>query len=100
MVDQQVKEWQAKFSKLQGGKEIVSLMGETSADLRLLEKGDVIVCTPTQVSPRLCLNRFHLSIDFLCRGMSFLAADTNERMSKTLASPLLMKYSLLTVKLV
>ncbi|KAL1662116.1 Sec63 Brl domain-containing protein [Schizophyllum commune] len=48
MVDMRVAEWQAKFSKLQGGKEIVSLTGETSADLRLLEKGDVIVCTPTQ----------------------------------------------------
>lgn len=48
MVDARVKEWRAKFSKLQGGKEIVSLTGETSADLRLLEKGDVIVCTPTQ----------------------------------------------------
>ncbi|EAU82983.1 DNA polymerase theta/eta [Coprinopsis cinerea okayama7 len=48
MVDMRVREWQAKFSKVQGGKEIVSLTGETSADLRLLEKGDVIVCTPTQ----------------------------------------------------
>ncbi|KAG6914415.1 hypothetical protein DXG01_000484, partial [Tephrocybe rancida] len=48
MVDQRVAEWKAKFSKLQGGKEIVSLTGETSADLRLLEKGDVIVCTPSQ----------------------------------------------------
>jgi pre-mRNA-splicing helicase BRR2 len=42
-------EWRTRFEKLQGGKEIVSLTGETSADLRLLEKGDVIVCTPTQV---------------------------------------------------
>lgn len=50
MVDQRVAEWHRKFSKVQGGKEIVSLTGETSADLRLLEKGDVIVCTPTQVS--------------------------------------------------
>ncbi|KAF5370279.1 hypothetical protein D9758_006929 [Tetrapyrgos nigripes] len=48
MVDLRVKEWQDKFSNLQGGKEIVSLTGETSADLRLLEKGDVIVCTPSQ----------------------------------------------------
>ncbi|KAF8056607.1 DNA polymerase theta/eta [Lyophyllum atratum] len=48
MVDQRVAEWRAKFSKLQGGKEIVSLTGEMSADLRLLEKGDVIVCTPSQ----------------------------------------------------
>ncbi|KAJ3514868.1 hypothetical protein NLJ89_g2119 [Agrocybe chaxingu] len=48
MVDLRVKEWKAKFSNLQGGKEIVGLTGETSADLRLLEKGDVIVCTPSQ----------------------------------------------------
>lgn len=48
MVDQRVAEWKAKFGDLQGGKEIVRLTGETSADLRLLEKGDVIVCTPTQ----------------------------------------------------
>jgi ERCC4-related helicase len=44
-----VAEWRKKFSRLQGGKEVVSLTGETSADLRLLEKGDVIVCTPSQV---------------------------------------------------
>lgn len=49
MVELRVKEWQTKFGGLQGGKAIVSLTGETSADLRLLEKGDVIVCTPTQV---------------------------------------------------
>ncbi|KAF7363545.1 U5 small nuclear ribonucleoprotein helicase [Mycena sanguinolenta] len=48
MVDQRVAEWRAKFAAVQGGKEIVSLTGETSADLRLLEKGDVIICTPTQ----------------------------------------------------
>lgn len=48
MVNQRVAEWQSKFGDLQGGKEIVSLTGETAADLRLLEKGDVIVCTSTQ----------------------------------------------------
>ncbi|KAL5507360.1 BRR2 [Sanghuangporus vaninii] len=48
LVDQRVAEWRAKFGNLQGGKEIVSLTGETAADLRLLEKGDVIVCTPVQ----------------------------------------------------
>ncbi|GLB39382.1 putative sec63-domain-containing protein [Lyophyllum shimeji] len=48
MADQRAAEWRAKFSTLQGGKEIVSLTGEMSADLRLLEKGDVIVCTPSQ----------------------------------------------------
>jgi pre-mRNA-splicing helicase BRR2 len=50
MVELRVNEWKAKFGKLQGGKDIVSLTGETSADLRLLEKSDVVVCTPTQVS--------------------------------------------------
>lgn len=49
MVEQRVAEWKRKFGQLQGGKEIVALTGETSADLRLLEKGDVIVCTPSQV---------------------------------------------------
>jgi pre-mRNA-splicing helicase BRR2 len=44
-LDLRVKEWKAKFGSVQGGKEILSLTGETSADLRLLEKGDV----PTQV---------------------------------------------------
>ncbi|KAH9059761.1 putative RNA helicase [Lactarius vividus] len=48
MVEQRVTEWRKKFGELQGGKEIVALTGETSADLRLLEKGDVIVCTPSQ----------------------------------------------------
>ena len=45
MVDRRVTEWQAKFSQLQGSKDIVSLTGKTSTDLRLLEKGDVIVCS-------------------------------------------------------
>ncbi|KAG8936165.1 DEIH-box ATPase [Tulasnella sp. 418] len=49
MVDQRVAEWKAKFGRLQGGKDIVALTGETSADLRLMEKGgDVVVCTPSQ----------------------------------------------------
>ncbi|KAF9443271.1 Sec63-domain-containing protein [Macrolepiota fuliginosa MF-IS2] len=48
MVDQRVDEWRRKFGTLQGGKEIVGLTGETSADLRLLEKADVVVCTPSQ----------------------------------------------------
>ena len=53
MAEQRVVEWRKKFGQLQGGKEIVALTGETSADLRLLEKGDVIVCTPSQVR-RVC----------------------------------------------
>ncbi|KAI5476145.1 pre-mRNA-splicing helicase BRR2 [Pseudohyphozyma bogoriensis] len=48
VVDLRVAEWKAKFGEVQGGKEIVALTGETAADIRLLEKGDVIVCTPSQ----------------------------------------------------
>jgi len=48
-VDPRVVEWKAKLSQLQGEKEIVSLTGETSTDLRLLDKGDVIVYMPMQV---------------------------------------------------
>ena len=49
MVDQRVVEWKAKFSKLQGGKEIVSLTGEMGTDLHFLKKGVVIMCMPMQV---------------------------------------------------
>ncbi|GAA6043916.1 hypothetical protein JCM8097_004108 [Rhodosporidiobolus ruineniae] len=48
VVDARVAEWRRKFHNLQGGKDIVALTGETSADIRLLEKGDLIVCTPQQ----------------------------------------------------
>jgi pre-mRNA-splicing helicase BRR2 len=48
LVDQRVSDWSAKFSKLGQGKEVVALTGETSADLKLLERGDVICCTPVQ----------------------------------------------------
>lgn len=50
MVEQRVDEWRKKFGSLQGGKEVVNLTGDRSADLRLLEMGDIIVCTPMQVS--------------------------------------------------
>jgi pre-mRNA-splicing helicase BRR2 len=50
MVDLRVKEWSSKFSSLQGGKQVVSLSGDSSTDLRQLELGDIIVCTPSQVS--------------------------------------------------
>jgi len=64
MVNQCVTECRRKFSGVQGGKEIVSLTGETSVDLRLLEKGDVIVCMPNQVSVR---NDFHTRLRTNCR---------------------------------
>ena len=48
VVDLQVAQQRQKFGKIQGGKNIVALTGETSADLRLLESGDVIFATPIQ----------------------------------------------------
>ncbi|KDN46281.1 putative ATP dependent RNA helicase [Tilletiaria anomala UBC 951] len=48
MLAGRVANWKSKFSKYRGGKEVVALTGETSADLRLLEMGDVIICTPEQ----------------------------------------------------
>jgi len=73
MVDQRVEEWQRKFGKL--GKEIVSLTGDRSADLRLLEKGDVIICTPTQVCT-LHFGQASLSDSFLS-GICFRGGGNN-----------------------
>lgn len=38
--------WKKKFGDVLGGKRFVSLTGETSADLKLLEVGDIIFSTP------------------------------------------------------
>jgi pre-mRNA-splicing helicase BRR2 len=48
LVDNQYKNWNERLSGLGGGKDIVKLTGETTADLRLLEKGDLILATPSQ----------------------------------------------------
>lgn len=48
LVDNQYKNWSDRLSKLGGGKDIVKLTGETTADLRLIERGDLILATPTQ----------------------------------------------------
>lgn len=80
MVDQRVDEWKKKFSSLQGGKEIVSLTGDRSADLRLLEKGDVIVCTPLQVSKAFYMmtkNQLIISV-----GFTFTSLETTQERAK------------------
>ncbi|KAK4099788.1 Sec63-domain-containing protein [Parathielavia hyrcaniae] len=48
LVDQRFQDWQKRFSNLRGGKDIVKLTGETTADLKLLEQGDLILATPLQ----------------------------------------------------
>ncbi|KAL9003427.1 MAG: hypothetical protein Q9188_003696 [Gyalolechia gomerana] len=48
LVDQRLADWHGRLSKVAGGKQIVKLTGETTADLKVLEKGDLILATPTQ----------------------------------------------------
>lgn len=48
VVDVRVAEWKVKFGSLQGGKKILALTGETSADLRILGEADLVICTPGQ----------------------------------------------------
>lgn len=48
IVDQRLVDWQGRFGKIGNGKQIVKLTGETTADLKILEKGDLILATPSQ----------------------------------------------------
>ncbi|KAL8950757.1 MAG: hypothetical protein Q9222_003231 [Ikaeria aurantiellina] len=48
LVDQRLADWQGRLAKVAGGKQIVKLTGETTADLKILEKGDLILATPSQ----------------------------------------------------
>ena len=48
LVNQRFKDWKDRLSHIGGGKEIVKLTGETTTDLKLLEKGDLILATPTE----------------------------------------------------
>ncbi|KAB8077842.1 Sec63 Brl domain-containing protein [Aspergillus leporis] len=48
LVDQRHADWEKRLSKLSGGKTIVKLTGETTADLKLLERADLVLATPTQ----------------------------------------------------
>lgn len=47
-VDVRHADWEKRLGSVRGGKDIVKLTGETATDLKLLEKGDLILATPTQ----------------------------------------------------
>ena len=47
-VDARYKSWHSRLGSLAGGKQVVKLTGETTADLKFLDKGDLILATPTQ----------------------------------------------------
>ncbi|KAJ9088373.1 Pre-mRNA-splicing helicase BRR2 [Entomophthora muscae] len=46
VVDEMVEQWKVRFAPL--GKDVLALTGETSADLRLLDRADLVLATPTQ----------------------------------------------------
>lgn len=48
LVDHRLADWQKRLGGLDGGKTIVKLTGETTADLKLLEQADLVLATPTQ----------------------------------------------------
>ncbi|KAJ9648356.1 Pre-mRNA-splicing helicase BRR2 [Coniosporium tulheliwenetii] len=48
LVDVRFRDWQGRFAKVAGGKQVVKLTGESTTDLRRLEMGDLILATPTQ----------------------------------------------------
>eukprot|EP01027_Heterolobosea_sp_BB2_P011038 GEZU01016104.1.p1 GENE.GEZU01016104.1~~GEZU01016104.1.p1 ORF type:complete len:2151 (-),score=711.87 GEZU01016104.1:145-6597(-) len=45
IADQRYRDWQAKFGK-QLGKRVVKLVGELNIDLKLLDKGEIVISTP------------------------------------------------------
>ena len=48
IVDNQFADWKVRFSNLGNGKVIATLTGETTADLRTLDRADLVLATPTQ----------------------------------------------------
>lgn len=48
LVDHRLADWQKRLNKIGGGKQILKLTGETTTDLKILEKGDLILATPAQ----------------------------------------------------
>lgn len=48
LVDQRLSDWQQRFKCIDGAKQVVKLTGETTADLKILDQGHLILATPTQ----------------------------------------------------
>lgn len=48
LVDMRFRDWQKRLSKLGGGKDIVKLSGNLTADLRAIGQADLILATPRQ----------------------------------------------------
>lgn len=48
LVNNRLADWQERLSKLGGGRVISALTGEITADLRILDRSDLVLATPTQ----------------------------------------------------
>ncbi|KMP09728.1 ATP-dependent DNA helicase MER3 [Coccidioides immitis RMSCC 2394] len=48
LVDQRLVDWQGRLKSISGGKVISKLIGETTADLRILDRADLVLATPIQ----------------------------------------------------
>ena len=48
LVDKRLVDWQRRINGLQGGKQVAKLTGETTADLKILDRNDLILATPSQ----------------------------------------------------
>ncbi|KAI9684528.1 MAG: hypothetical protein M1822_005616 [Bathelium mastoideum] len=48
IVDLRLKDWTTRHAELGGGKKITKLVGETTADLRILGNADLVLATPAQ----------------------------------------------------
>ncbi|OJD26802.1 hypothetical protein ACJ73_01804 [Blastomyces percursus] len=48
LIDHRVTDWQTRLGNLNGGKNILKLTGETTADLKILEQADLVLATPMQ----------------------------------------------------
>ena len=48
LVDLRLADWEKRLGNIGGGKTIVKLTGETTADLKLLERADLVLATPVQ----------------------------------------------------
>ena len=48
LIDQRLADWKERLGKVAGSKQVSKLTGETTADLKILERGDLILATPAQ----------------------------------------------------
>ncbi|KAK9472497.1 Sec63 Brl domain-containing protein [Dipodascopsis tothii] len=48
LVDARLDDWKARLAAVKGGKTVEKLTGELTADLRVLERADLVLATPTQ----------------------------------------------------